>query len=160
MLWRQRRRGPAVGPAGKNQHRRTAAADADLGGGFRVPAGQLSQCAFRPLHGKMGIQVHLFITHRNSLLYVMYIVYRFKASERQIGIWCIVRTCHCEPARTLVWQSPSNSGQPIVIQTVLSCCFSKFIHEKLCFYPGDCHTSDVGHWFAMTGNSTNSNFPP
>ena len=31
--------------------------------------------------------------------------------------------------------------------------FSEFIHAKLCFYPGDCHTSDVGHWFAMTGKS-------
>ena len=53
----------------------------------------------------------------------------------------------------LVWESPSNSGLPIVIQTVLLHRFPEFIHEKLYFYPGDCHTSDVGHWFAMTGNS-------
>ena len=40
---------------------------------------------------------------------------------------------------------------------VLTCHSPKFIHEKWCFYPGDCHTSDIGHWFAMTGNSINSN---
>ena len=44
---------------------------------------------------------------------------RHNAAKQQIGICRAVRTCHCEPARTLVWQSPSNSGQPIVIQTVL-----------------------------------------
>ncbi|MDY5641428.1 MAG: hypothetical protein SPG79_00290, partial [Candidatus Faecousia sp.] len=27
--------------------------------------------------------------------------------------------CHSEPVRTLVWESPSNSGQPIVIHTAL-----------------------------------------
>ena len=30
----------------------------------------------------------------------------------------------------LVWESPSNSGQPIVIQTVLLYRFLEFIHEK------------------------------
>ena len=61
--------------------------------------------------------------------------------------------CHSEPARTLVWESPSNFRQFFVIQMVLFCCFPDFIHEKWCFYPGDCHTSDIGHWFAMTGSS-------
>ena len=41
----------------------------------------------------------------------------------------------------LVWESPSNSGLPIVIQTVLLHRFPEFIHEKLYFYPGDCHTT-------------------
>ena len=27
--------------------------------------------------------------------------------------------CHSEPVRTLVWESPSNYGQPIVIHTAL-----------------------------------------
>ncbi|MGN1027971.1 MAG: hypothetical protein ACI4P4_16385, partial [Faecousia sp.] len=53
----------------------------------------------------------------------------------------IEQHCHSEPARTLVWESPSNLGQSIVIQTVLSCRFPEFFHDKLCFYPGDCHAS-------------------
>ena len=44
--------------------------------------------------------------------------------KRHIGIGrydkCIVRTCHSEPVRTLVWESPSISGQSIVIQFVFS----------------------------------------
>ena len=58
-----------------------------------------------------------------------------------------------------MWESPSNFGQPIVIQAVLSCRFPEFIHDKLCFYRGDCHTSDVGHWFAMTWNSMARQIP-
>ena len=38
--------------------------------------------------------------------------------------------CHSEPVRTLVWESPSNYGQTIVIQTVLLYRFPEFIHEK------------------------------
>ena len=53
----------------------------------------------------------------------------------------IEQLCHSEPVLKLVWESPSNSGQLIVIQTVLFCRFPEFIHEKLCFYPGDCHAS-------------------
>ena len=49
--------------------------------------------------------------------------------------------CHSEPVRTLVWESPSNSRRPIVIQSVLICPFPGFIHEKWYVYPGDCHTS-------------------
>ena len=42
--------------------------------------------------------------------------------------------CHSEPVRTLVWESPSSSRlRPP--------------------NDGDCHTSDIGHWFAMTRNS-------
>ena len=46
--------------------------------------------------------------------------------------------CHSEPVLTLAWESPSNL---------------RLYSPK----DGDCHTSDVGHWFAMTGNSINSN---
>ena len=52
----------------------------------------------------------------------------------------------------LSWESPSNSGQPIVIQTVLSCRFPASIHEKWYFYLGDCHAS-VSYFIAMTWNS-------
>ena len=38
--------------------------------------------------------------------------------------------CHSEPARTLVWESPSTFGLPIVIQVVLSCRFPEFVHEQ------------------------------
>lgn len=62
------------------------------------------------------------------------------------------------PSAFMVWESPSNSRLPIVIRVVLFCCFPEFIHEKLYFSPGDCNTSDIGHWFAMTGNSLNSIF--
>ena len=54
---------------------------------------------------------------------------------------CFEQHCHSEPVLRLVWESPSNSRQPIVIQTVLSCRFPEFILEKWCFYPGDCHAS-------------------
>ena len=67
--------------------------------------------------------------------------YRVIAAKRQIGIWRTVRTCHSEPARTLVWESPSTFEYLIVIQTVLSHRFPEFVHEKWCFYPGDCHAS-------------------
>ena len=49
--------------------------------------------------------------------------------------------CHSEPVRTLVWESPSNSGQPIVMQTVLLRCFLEFFHERWYVYSGDCHAS-------------------
>ena len=60
--------------------------------------------------------------------------------------------CHSEPVRTLVWESSSNSRQPIVIQAVLLRRFQEFIHEKWCVYPGDCHARKE-NWLAMTGNS-------
>ena len=41
------------------------------------------------------------------------------------------KNCHSEPARTLAWESPGFS-------------------EVFSSIRGDCHTSDVGHWFAMT----------
>ena len=43
--------------------------------------------------------------------------------------------CHSEPVRTLAWESPGLEGK----------CHTKQ-PKKL----GDCHTSDIGHWFAMT----------
>ena len=38
--------------------------------------------------------------------------------------------CHSEPVRKLVWESPSNFGLLIVMQTVLLYRFPEFIHEK------------------------------
>ena len=67
--------------------------------------------------------------------------------------WRTVRTCHSEPVRT-TFVGISIEFQAAHRHTgVLTCHFPKFIHEKWCFYPGDCHTSDIGHWFAMTGSS-------
>ena len=45
--------------------------------------------------------------------------------------------CHSEPVRTLAWESLG---------------FSNIFVKKVTFYHclGDCHTSDIGHWFAMT----------
>ena len=57
------------------------------------------------------------------------------------GCQGIEQHCHCEPARTLVWQSPSNFGLHIVIQTVLLRCFLEFLHERRYVYSGDCHAS-------------------
>ena len=42
----------------------------------------------------------------------------------------IEQHCHSEPVCTLVWESPSNFGLIIVIQTVLLHRFLEFIHEK------------------------------
>ena len=38
--------------------------------------------------------------------------------------------CHSEPVLKLVWESPSNSGLLIVMQTVLLYRLPEFIHEK------------------------------
>ncbi|MGN1027810.1 MAG: hypothetical protein ACI4P4_15555 [Faecousia sp.] len=69
-----------------------------------------------------------------------------------VGSQGIEQHGHSEPVRTLVWESPSNFGLLIVIQTVLLYRFPEFIHEKLCFYSGDCHAS-VRYFIAMTGKS-------
>ena len=56
-------------------------------------------------------------------------------------------TLHCEPVRTLAWQSP------------------RFSDRSFCglgppTQPGDCHTSDTGHWFAMTAFLNSPVFVP
>ena len=51
--------------------------------------------------------------------------------------FCFRNTCHCEPARTLVWQS-------VLFENV------RMINI---LENADCHTSDIGHWFAMTAFS-------
>ena len=59
----------------------------------------------------------------------------------------------------LTWESPSNFGQLIVIQTVLFVLFSGIylcVIEKWYSDPGDCHTRKAD-WFAMTGDSINPN---
>ena len=65
-------------------------------------------------------------------------VYKLEFAEVSAGS---EQHCHSEPARTLVWESPSNFGLSIVIQTVLLHRFLEFIQEKWHFYPGDCHAS-------------------
>ena len=56
-----------------------------------------------------------------------------KTADREIGISRTVRTCHSEPVRTLVWESPPSSR----------------LHSPK---DGDCHAS-VRYFIAMTWNS-------
>ena len=44
----------------------------------------------------------------------------------------VKKACHCEPVRRLAWQSVS----PSLLRGGIT----------------DSHTSDIGHWFRMTGN--------
>ena len=60
----------------------------------------------------------------------------------------------------LTWESPSNFGQLIVIQTVLFVLFCGIylcVIEKWYSDPGDCHTRKAD-WFTMTGDSINPNY--
>ena len=66
--------------------------------------------------------------------------------------------CHSEPVRTLVWESPSNSRQLIVIQTVVFVPFSGILPREVVRLTGGL-PRQCAHWLAMTGNSTNSNLP-
>ena len=82
---------------------------------------------------------------------------RYRSVALQIGI-CGGKTGH---RTTLSFRTSPQTGVGIPIEFqaahrhtgVLPCHFPNFIHEKWCFYPGDCHTSDICHWFAMTGSS-------
>ena len=47
----------------------------------------------------------------------------------------LYRFCHCEPVLTPAWQSAS---------------FGDWVHNRTFSGKTDCHTSDIGHWFAMT----------
>ena len=99
------------------------------------------------------------------------------------------KVCHCEPARTLVWQSASpdvrrnslHSVSAVTVSAAKTSCpllpssspnqSKDFDLEKenrgngygaggpkpgcgmeCARLDADCHTSDVGHWFAMTSN--------
>ncbi len=64
--------------------------------------------------------------------------------------------CHSEPVRRLVWESPSNSGQPIVIQSVLFVPFPG-IHPREVVRLTRGLPRQFENWLAMTGNSINSN---
>ena len=81
---------------------------------------------------------------------------------RQIGI-CrgkrgLEQHCHSEPVRTLVWESPSNSRQLIVIQTVVFVPFSGILPREVVRLTGGLpHQSE--DWFAMTGNSIARQIP-
>ena len=64
--------------------------------------------------------------------------------------------CHSEPVLTLVWESPSNFGLSIVIQTALFVPFSGTLPREVVLLTRRLpHQSE--DWFAMTGNSPNSN---
>ena len=67
--------------------------------------------------------------------------------------------CHSEPVLRLVWESPSSSRP---LSSFDGDCHTSDIGHWFAMTrikrprsskDGDCHTSDVGHWFAMTGNS-------
>ena len=84
---------------------------------------------------------------------------RFCPAPLGIVLWCSKLEFDVSSERVipnqfsfLVWESPSNSRQPIVIQPVLSYRFPEFIHEKLYSYSGDCHAS-VRYFIAMTEHS-------
>ena len=66
--------------------------------------------------------------------------------------------CHSEPARTLVWESPSNSVLFIVIQTALFVLFSRIRPREMVLLtrrlPRQCE-----HWLAMTGKSIARQIP-
>ena len=79
---------------------------------------------------------------------------RYRSVVRQIGIWRTVRTCHCEPARTLVWQSPSNSVLFIVIQNARFVPFSGIRPREMVLLSGRL-PRQFENWLAMTGNSEN-----
>ena len=59
--------------------------------------------------------------------------------------------CHCEPVRTLVWPFPRipSGHNP----------FSYHVDYSDISGNADCHTSDIGHWFAMTAKETLNRTP-
>ena len=70
----------------------------------------------------------------------------------KIGILRAVRTCHSEPIRRLVWESPSNFGQPIVIQTVLFVPLSGIFPREVVLLTRRL-PRQFENWLAMTGKS-------
>ena len=83
---------------------------------------------------------------------------RVKSAERQIKIWRAVRTCHSEPVRTLVWESPSNFGQPIVIQTALFVPLSGIFPREVVLLIRRL-PRQFENWLAMTGKSAARQIP-
>ena len=60
----------------------------------------------------------------------------------------VEKACHCEPVRAAK-QVPLGYtlARQSVSKTYKSCAFRRFLPEKIT----DSHTSDIGHWFGMTG---------
>ena len=60
----------------------------------------------------------------------------------------VEKACHCEPVRAAK-QVPLGYtlARQSVSKTYKSCAFRRFLAEKIT----DFHTSDIGHWFGMTG---------
>ena len=60
----------------------------------------------------------------------------------------VEKACHCEPVRAAK-QVPLGYtlARQSVSKTYKSCAFRRFLPEKVT----DSHTSDIGHWFGMTG---------
>ena len=64
------------------------------------------------------------------------------------GFETVEKACHCEPVRAAK-QVPLGYtlARQSVSKTYKSCAFRRFLPEKIT----DSHTSDIGHWFGMTG---------
>ena len=58
---------------------------------------------------------------------------------RKAALQTVEKACHCEPVLTLAWQSVSKAPD--------FCVFSLISCKGIT----DSHTSDIGHWFGMTG---------
>ena len=64
------------------------------------------------------------------------------------GFETVEKACHCEPVRAAK-QVPLGYtlARQSVSKTHKFCAFRRFLPEKIT----DSHTSDIGHWFGMTG---------
>ena len=106
----------------------------------------LPQDALR--HAQIGISAIGFRKHTDKLKFV----------EERPGI---EQHCHSEPVRTTFVgisiefrATYRHTGRSFFVLFPGICLC---VIEKWYSYPGDCHTRKAD-WFAMTGNSTNSNF--
>ena len=66
-------------------------------------------------------------------------VYSKRDRRAPVSFETVKKVCHCEPVRRLAWQSVSKTHN--------SCTFPQISSQKVT----DSHTSDIGHWFGMTG---------
>ena len=66
-------------------------------------------------------------------------VYSKRDRLAPVSFETVKKVCHCEPVRRLAWQSVSKTHN--------SCTFPQIPSQKVT----DSHTSDIGHWFGMTG---------
>ena len=66
-------------------------------------------------------------------------VYSKRDRLAPVSFETVKKVRHCEPVRRLAWQSVSKTHN--------SCTFPQIPNQKVT----DSHTSDIGHWFGMTG---------